>query len=157
MKNHVLRPLWVVLGAIALLLLVRYFMVPADFGVHGESFKLSFHRLSNVDDWRNFTVKYKGNTLCIECHEENVEAHANSAHAIIQCENCHGPAENHPDNPESLALDTSRELCLRCHADLPYPSSTARNQIPPIDPNKHNPGSACVQCHNPHNPELEVG
>jgi hypothetical protein len=27
--------------------------------------------------------------------------------------------------------------------------------LPGIDPYEHNPGENCVDCHNPHNPDLE--
>ena len=154
MKNHVLRPLWVVIAGIALLLIVRHFIVPDDFGVHGDGFTYNFHRLSNVDEWKDFKVKYRGREYCQECHEENVESILESPHAIIQCENCHGPAIDHPDNPEALAIDTSRAQCLRCHTYLPYPTSQ-RSELPGIDPQDHNPGENCVDCHNPHNPDLE--
>lgn len=154
MKNHVLRPLFVAIGAIALILVVRHLLVPSDFGVHGDSFTYGFHRLGNIDDWKNFKVKYRGKEYCIECHEENVEAQNASPHAIIQCENCHGPAIDHPDDPEALAIDRSRALCLRCHADLPYPSSQ-RATIVGIDPDDHNGSMECSECHNPHNPALE--
>lgn len=154
MKNHVLRPLWVVIGAIALILLARHFMVPSDFGVNGESFTYGFHRAGNIDDWKAFPVKYRGKELCRECHSENYEEHVSSPHAVIECENCHGPALNHPDNPESLDVDTSRLLCLRCHAYLPYPTSQ-RSDIAGIDPLLHNPNQDCSSCHNPHNPDLE--
>jgi hypothetical protein len=30
-----------------------------------------------------------------------------------------------------------------------------RGDIPGIDPETHNPGTNCVECHNPHNPSLE--
>jgi predicted CXXCH cytochrome family protein len=154
MRNHVLRPLWVVLGAVALLLLVRYLMVPADFGVNGENFTYGFHRQSNIDEWQDVSVKYRGKEYCAECHEEKVEAGMISSHAAIQCENCHGPALEHPENPERLTIDTSRELCLRCHADLSYPN-TERARIKAIAPAGHNPGMDCSACHNPHNPSLE--
>jgi hypothetical protein len=154
MKNHVLRPLWVIIGAVALLLLVRHFMVPADFGVHGENFTYGFHRKSNIDEWKNFTVKYRGREYCSECHAEKVLQNAASSHARIQCENCHGPALEHPKHPERLAIDTGRGLCLRCHAFLPYPDIT-RSEIKSVSPAEHNPGLACVVCHNPHNPSLE--
>lgn len=156
MKNHVLRPLWVVLVAVALTLVVRHFMVPEDFGVQGESFTYNFHRLSNVDEWQDFKVKYKGHEYCQECHEENVADNSSSKHKTIQCENCHGPAIDHPDDPEALAIDTSRELCLRCHSSLPYPGSQ-RGNIKGIDPEEHNAGGNCSDCHNPHNPDLEEG
>lgn len=156
MKNHVLRPLWVTLAAIALLLIVRHFMVPGDFGVNGKNFTYGFHRLSSVEDWKNFKDKYKGREYCQECHEENVAEINASKHLNIQCENCHGPALDHPDDPEKLALDTSRELCLRCHATLGYPDA-ARTNIKGIEPKGHNPDTACSECHNPHNPNLEEG
>ena len=155
MKNHVLRPLWVVLAAIAIHLLVRQYIVPADFGVEeGGNFTYNFHRLSATDEWRDFKVKYRGREYCQECHEENVESVLKSPHAIIQCENCHGPAIDHPDNPEALAIDTSRGQCLRCHTYLPYPTSQ-RSELPGIDPDEHNTDSECIECHNPHNPDLE--
>jgi hypothetical protein len=37
---------------------------------------------------------------------------------------------------------------------LPYPTSQ-RSELPGIDPQDHNPGENCVDCHNPHNPDLE--
>lgn len=154
MKSHLLRPLWVVIIAVALLLVVRQFMVPPDFGVHGKSFTYNFYRLGNVEEWKEFPVKYRGNEFCVECHEENSAANKSSKHKILQCENCHGPAFNHPEEPELLVIDTSRDLCLRCHAYLPYPTSL-RAQLPGIAPNEHNPDSACSDCHNPHKPDLE--
>ena len=154
MKNHVLRPLWIVLAGIALLLTVRAIMVPDDFGVQGESFTYNFHREGNIDDWKNFKVKYRGREYCRECHEEKVEEILASPHAIIQCENCHSPAIDHPDDPETLEINTSRGLCLRCHTALPYPTSL-RAEIIGIDPDEHNVDSECPDCHNPHNPDLE--
>jgi len=156
MKNHVLRPLWVTLAAIAALLLFRYFMVPTDFGVNGRNFTYGFHRKSAVNDWQNFPDKYKGREYCNECHDDKVTEVSSSKHLNIQCENCHGPAFGHPDDPDKLPVDRSRELCLRCHEELPYPGSQ-RGTLKGIDPEKHNPDDACADCHNPHHPDLEVG
>ena len=154
MKNHAIRPLLVAIAAIALLLTVRSVVVPKDFGINGRNFTYGFHRKGNIQDWKNFKVKYKGREYCNECHDENYETIMASPHQIIQCENCHGPAVDHPDNPESLTIDRSRALCLRCHAHLAYPLSN-RSDIPGIEPDEHNPGQNCVECHNPHNPNLE--
>lgn len=155
MQNHAWRPLAVVIGAVALLLSLRAVVVPSDFGVNGENFTYGFHRKGAIDDWRAVTVKYKGKEYCRECHEEKVTENLSSPHKVIECENCHGPALGHPDNPEKLPVDRSRELCLRCHATLPYPQSN-RAEMPAIDPATHNPGQACPDCHNPHNPSLEA-
>ncbi len=154
MKNHVLRPLMVAIAAIALLLTVRSFMVPDDFGVNGRNFTFGYHRASNIDEWKAFPVKYKGKEYCAECHEEQYESNMASKHQAISCENCHGPALNHPDDPETLTIDKSRDLCIRCHAALPYPNSN-RGSLPGIDPMEHNPESECSECHNPHKPSLE--
>jgi len=155
MKNHVLRPLFVVIAGVALLLVVRHFIVPSDFGVEeGGSFTFNYHRLSSNDDWKNYKVKYRGREYCQECHEEKVEEILASPHSVIQCENCHGPAIDHPEDPEVLSIETNRLLCRRCHAFLPYPQSN-RADMPAINPEEHNPSENCVECHNPHNPDLE--
>lgn len=154
MKNHVLRPLWVAIVLIALILVVRHLMVPDDFGVHGKNFTYGFHRLGNIQDWKDFKVKYQGKEYCAECHEDKVEENISSFHKIIECENCHGPAADHPDDPEKLIINRERPLCLRCHAQLPY-KGNIRGELRGIDPEDHNPGLDCIECHNPHKPDLE--
>ncbi len=152
MKSHVWRPLFVVLGFVAVLLIVRLFYVPRDFGAQEQGYMYGFHRLGNEADWKAFKVSYKfDSSYCQGCHEDKVKTLSASPHAVIPCEDCHGPARDHPDNPPKLAMDRSRGLCLRCHAELPYPTS-GRAVIPGIDPDRHNPGVECVSCHNPHNP-----
>jgi hypothetical protein len=155
MKKHVFLPLLLVLVCIGLLLVARHLMVPPDFGINGRNFTYGFFRRSNIEDWKNFKVKYRGREYCRECHEEKLEEILPSPHGPIQCENCHGPAIDHPDDPEVLPVTTNRLLCLRCHAGLPYPQSN-RADMPAVDPEAHNPGYPCIECHNPHNPDLEA-
>lgn len=155
MKWHVLRPLWVAIGVVAAALIARVFLVPSDFGVHGQNFTYGFYRLSNVQEWRDFPVKYQGREYCATCHLENVEFIAASPHAPIQCENCHGPARGHPGEVPALTLDRSRELCLRCHADLEYPGG-GRAAIPGINPERHKRRFECSECHNPHDPREDA-
>jgi hypothetical protein len=154
MKNHVLRPLWVILGIVALTLIARKFIVPSDFGVGERGFMYSYHRISNEDEWKGFKVKYLTKEYCKECHEDKYESNMASKHKVIECENCHGPAVDHPDDPENLEIDTSRLLCIRCHAYLPYPSSF-RSEMKGIDPLEHNPDEECSMCHDPHEPDIE--
>ncbi len=146
---HVLRPLYVILAMVALILAARTLMVPKDFGIHERGYMYSWYRKANVEDWKNFPVKYQGRDYCQDCHAEPFQQIRSSPHAIIECENCHGPAVDHPSNPQKLSIDRSRELCLRCHTDLPYPTSR-RAGIRGIDPDGHNPGLECVACHEPH-------
>lgn len=154
MYKHVLRPLWVALAVIAVVLVARQFLVPADFGVHGRNFTYGFYRLGNVEEWKAFPVKYQGQSRCAKCHTENSAEIAASKHANIECENCHGPGVNHPKQVKKLPINGSRDLCLRCHQFLPYPSSL-RSELPGIDGAKHMRRSECRKCHNPHHPDLE--
>jgi predicted CXXCH cytochrome family protein len=154
MKNHVLRPLYVAIVFVAAILLVRSLVVPADFGIHGKNFTYGFYRKASIDDWKAFQVKYQGKDYCQECHEDEYEENAVFVHSIIECENCHGAAFEHPDDPEVLEIDRSRDLCLRCHSALPYPGSL-RKELPAIDSEDHFESENCSLCHNPHNPDLE--
>jgi predicted CXXCH cytochrome family protein len=151
MKNHIYHPLWVVIGLVCIILAVRYFYVPKDFGIGERGYMYGWHRKGDVEFWKNFKVKYRGSQYCKDCHSENYEKLMKSPHVIIPCEDCHSPAIDHPENPTKLEIQKGRELCLRCHYPLPYPTS-GRANIPSVDPETHNPGTECVMCHNPHNP-----
>jgi predicted CXXCH cytochrome family protein len=151
MKNHVYHPLWVVLGLVCIILVARYFYVPKDFGIGERGYMYGWHRKGDVEFWKDFKVKYRGSEYCKDCHSENYKKLMQSPHVIIPCEDCHSPAIDHPENPSKLQIQKGKELCLRCHYPLPYPTS-GRANIPAVDPETHNPGTECVMCHNPHNP-----
>ena len=153
MKSHVWRPLFVVIGLVVIILIARIFIVPRDFGIQERGFMYGFYRKSSEEDWKKIMVKYKSAEYCKDCHGDKYSMIMQTPHAIIQCENCHGPAMEHPSDPPKLKIDKSREQCLRCHYPLPYPTS-GRANIRGIDPEKHNPGIECVMCHNPHKPKI---
>jgi predicted CXXCH cytochrome family protein len=150
-KNHVWRPLYLAIAVVVLVLTARTFVVPQDFGVHEQGYMYGWHRKGNEKEWERVRVKYRTAAYCKECHAGKAESLGRSPHGIIGCENCHGPALGHPQDPPTLTIDRSRELCIRCHAALPYPSS-GRGGIPGIDPATHNPGAECTLCHDPHSP-----
>jgi predicted CXXCH cytochrome family protein len=154
MKSHVLRPLLVVIGLVVILLVFRHFYVPQDFGIHEHGYTYGWYRTGAIEDWKKVTVKYQGEGSCKACHRDVVDGRVLYPHKIIECENCHGPAGNHPTDPVKLPLDKSRTLCLRCHTKLRYPTS-ARAGIVGIDPAKHNPGLECSKCHDPHQPSVQ--
>jgi len=154
-KSHVWRPLYVVIAIVILILIARVFYVPKDFGIWERGYMYGFHNKGSEQWWKQFKVKYKFNSeYCKDCHSDKYESIMKTPHAIINCENCHGPVLDHPSDPPKLKIDKSREQCLRCHYPLPYPTS-GRANIRGIDPEKHNPGVECSMCHNPHKPTLE--
>ncbi len=155
MGNHVFRPLFIFIGIVLLILIVRHFYVPHDFGIHERGYMYGWYREGNIEDWKKVQVKYQGRDYCKDCHPDKFASIMQSPHAIIQCENCHGPAMNHPDNPPKLPIDRSRAQCLRCHYPLAYPTS-GRANIRGIDPDTHNRDFACSTCHNPHKPNLSI-
>ena len=146
---YVLRPLYVVLALVGAILIARAFIVPKDFGTHESGYMYGWYRKSNEGEWKALKAKYQGKEYCRDCHAEQDQEVSSFRHNMIECENCHGPALEHPTAPPKLTLDRSRELCLRCHTYLPYPTSQ-RSTIKGIDADQHNPGAECVGCHNPH-------
>ncbi|MBI3377652.1 MAG: cytochrome c3 family protein [Nitrospirae bacterium] len=154
MRSHIWRPLYVVIGIILLALVIRVFVVPDSFGIHERGYMYGWHNKANENFWKEVKVKYRSSEYCKDCHSDKVSLIKQTPHAIIQCENCHGPAIDHPSDPPKLAIDRSMQQCLRCHFPLAYPTS-GRAKIRGIDPEKHNPDIECVMCHNPHKPSLE--
>ena len=151
MKGHVLRPLYVVLALIALIFALRPVIVPPDFGTYEAGYMYGWHSRANEDYWKAFKIKFRTRDYCKDCHTTEHSSIMNSPHSIINCENCHGLAIDHPESPPKLSIDRRREHCLRCHALLPY-KQTGRALIKGIVPEEHNPGIECVSCHNPHSP-----
>ena len=152
MRSHVWRPLWAFLALVGVLLFARSFLVPDDFGSHERGYMYGFHRLGNEQEWREQSPRYRSVTDCGDCHAQAAVL-AVSPHAAIGCQNCHGPALDHPDSPPLLTLAAGGDLCLRCHYRLPYPSSR-RGELPGISPDTHYPGELCTGCHDPHRPEV---
>ena len=72
MKNHVLRPLFVVIGIVVLILLARMVIVPKDFGIGERGYMYGWHRKSNEEDWKKIKVKYMGREYCKDCHDRQV-------------------------------------------------------------------------------------
>lgn len=135
--------------------MVRKLVVPSFAAVDGD-YRYKWHRVDNQQEWKDWPVAHQGNSHCQGCHAAEYQMLSENRHAMLQCESCHGPARNHPSEPAKLGIDHDRELCLRCHADLPYrPDQYA--ELPGeaitlrmIVDEDHHPGVECNVCHNVH-------
>jgi len=125
---------------------VRHFLVPKTFGDYGH------YRAQAVIDNASHELAYAGHEACADCHDDIVGRKAQSEHAGVACEACHGPGEAHTQDPTEVTLPAPRQraYCPLCHGyDPARPTG-----FPQILPTMHNPGHPCITCHDPHNPVL---
>jgi hypothetical protein len=138
-------PLLVLFGlVIAGLVVVRILMVPPSFGKYGH------YRADAVNDIRKLPESYAGYRVCADCHTDIFDLKQASSHRGLSCEVCHGAASEHAAAPEDKKpiVPKGRELCTLCHG---YNESRPSG-FPQIISTTHNPGKACMACHNPHSP-----
>ncbi len=143
--SQIWKPFTIFIVIIALFVFVRGFMVPSSFGQYGR------FRGDALGEIASKPVHYAGKKSCVDCHDKRVEEVNNSKHASQSCETCHGPSQNHVDDPSVVPplKMGSNEWCLKCHSSNP----SRPKAFPQVVASKHNPEVNCVECHNPHHPE----
>jgi len=156
---HLSRAVKLLIGVILAVVVVRW-VVTSDF-VPGFSLSLGTVQLSNAQlgrptvenaqEWASLPVQYQGSASCAQCHEKNYTAWSSSSHATVNCETCHGPARAHIKERAAMVVERSREFCGTCHAQLPSRPAS----FPQVELAEHNPGTPCIQCHNPHSPQIQ--
>jgi cytochrome c7-like protein len=145
--EHVLRVAALFVGGFALFLVVRWVLVPADFGVYG------FYRAGALADNQALPLRYAGQAPCLDCHSDIAEIRKDSRHSAINCETCHGPLARHASGDFEIkprALNP-RLLCLQCHTQALGKPAT----MPQIVPADHAPEGPCIACHKPHRPKID--
>lgn len=136
-------------------------IIAPSFTAANNDYRYQWHRVANEQEWKDFKIKYRGEAYCRDCHADQSEKVVESVHAKVQCESCHGPAIDHPDDPKKLNVDRGRGLCLRCHSSLPYrPANYAelskgQMQLKMVKAEEHNPGVNCVDCHDAHRADFK--
>lgn len=133
-------------AAIAALIAARILLIPKSFGKYGH------YRAAAVDEIAARPINYAGYQVCGECHDDIYAVKENSNHRGLSCEVCHGPAARHVDAPDEYVPDAprGRGYCPLCHGYNP----SRPTGFPQIITALHNPGKACMTCHNPHAPTL---
>jgi cytochrome c553 len=110
-------------------------------------------------------VSYAGPKSCgaTSCHVALFNKWSGGAHGAREekskCEVCHGPQGKHPEQDHKLLKVRGDgdivELCLSCHRRMKARSATGQPQISPQEhPYPHKEVLNCMQCHDPHSPEI---
>jgi len=149
MPQQVQRLVIVFVVAIGSLVGARHIMTPESFGKTGH------YRAAAIDSVLALPIRYAGEQVCLDCHDDIGEMKIDSNHAGLACEVCHAPAAGHADDPDTFLPPAPRQrgYCPLCHGYNPSRPSG----FPQIDPVSHNPVQACVTCHDPHAPEPPDG
>lgn len=144
--EHVLRVGVLFLFAVVVFVALRWWFLPADFGVYG------FYRAGALDDNRNRPLAHAGRAACEACHADIVEARAGGRHERIGCEACHGPLAAHAagEDVPAPAPPDPRTTCIRCHAA----KAGKPAGFPQVDVGDHAPEGDCSACHQPHRPGM---
>lgn len=130
--------------AVTALVTARAILIPEDFGEYGH------FRSSAIDENISVPIKYAGQAICADCHDDVVEVKEVGYHRGVACEVCHGPAAAHVEDEESVELRVprGRGYCPLCHEYLP----SRPTGFPQVVSASHNPIQPCVRCHEPHDP-----
>lgn len=131
------------LGIVGTYLVIRHFLTPESFGQYG------WYRGKALEEIASQEPVLAGMQSCNDCHSEILKQILGHEHKTVSCESCHGASKAHAENPE---IATERKLddafCLRCHDANP----SRPDWISQIKLADHYVGSACIECHMPHQP-----
>src|SRR5437870_2942474 len=107
---------------------------------------------------------FVGNKVCYDCHTNIVRIFPASPHARVHfegakmvgatgCESCHGPGSKHVQGGGGrgkFIVNPGKDpaACFQCHLEIH--AQFRLPQHPPVPEGKMN----CVQCHDPHGPDI---
>lgn len=145
--EHLLRLAGIFACGLLLFIVIRWLLVPDDFGVYGH------YRAGALADNRQPAPAFAGADACAECHDDVVAARVGGGHEGIRCEACHGALARHAADPVALVPERpdAATLCVRCHLSAVARPAT----FPQVDPIEHADGDPCDDCHLPHAPGFE--
>jgi DnaJ-class molecular chaperone len=89
---------------------------------------------------------------CSACHGEIARTKTLSAHATLECTQCHQVEERHKTDPRlsTPSKPKTREFCVQCHGA----DAKSAPEVKRIDLAEHWPRYVCWQCHYSHYPEV---
>ncbi len=137
----------VVLSVLVVLVFVVLKVMPTpaflvEYGFHQQEAE------ADTEKWASLPIQHVGSSVCIDCHQGKYSEWEKGGHRAVACENCHGPARAHLETRTPETLDTSREFCGLCHAQL----ISRPSDFPQVDMGEMGGDEACATCHDPHDP-----
>jgi formate-dependent nitrite reductase cytochrome c552 subunit len=136
-----------------LLILLAYFVVrpvliPPTYGLQGR------YRAAALGEIQSYEGTLVEREACADCHGDVSEALAQSRHAQINCQSCHGPGGDHVSDPLAnrpfkATAEEMRQFCGLCH----HERAGRPLAFPQVDIEEHMDGMACSDCHSPHDVE----
>lgn len=133
-----------------LFLIMRYFLKDDSWGQYGP------YRGDSIEEVKAHPVKYVDQATCAECHQDIMDLANEGLHDLVGCQICHGPGYLHIDttNYTKLEIVDTRKYCGNCHNFHPARGKDAIVQIDIKD--HHVDDNKCTNCHNPHQPWLNL-
>ena len=143
--EHLLRLAALFAVAIALFAVLRWWLVPGDYG------RLGPYRAGALALNQAKPIVYAGQVACVGCHTDVADLRKMNAHAQISCESCHGALAAHAEDPSvAVQRPAPRAICAVCH----LPSAAKPPQFKTVDFNEHADPGPCTTCHPAHAPRL---
>jgi hypothetical protein len=145
--EHVVRIAALFALGIAVFLLWRWWMVPADFGVYGH------FRARAVTDNMMRPLVHAGRAACTDCHSDVLAVWQAGSHSNVGCESCHGPLGRHARGEEETTprRPAGRTLCIQCHASM----RGKPRAFPQVVVSDHAGDNVCIDCHTAHAPAIQ--
>lgn len=150
--KHIIRAVLLLVTAVVVFVLVRHFLYPKSFGLHGH------YRFDSVAEYASAVPVHGGNASCAACHEEQAGTLTRGKHASISCEVCHAPLSAHVQEEARVApmpVDRSMQLCATCHQKLvARPKEFPQVVLPDhaVEKGAQIISGVCQECHHAHNP-----
>ncbi len=144
MPEQIKRLGLVIVIAIIAMVGLRSLFIPETFYEYGH------YRGESLEDEAAYPARYAGHEACGDCHEAHREVINSSYHRNLNCEVCHGPGQEHIElgGDNKMPAPRERGYCLLCHSYL----VSRPTGFPQVDPQLHNPGKLCFECHDAHDP-----
>jgi cytochrome c553 len=147
LPKHIVRLLLLLGGFLLVAFAVRTYLVDPSY------YEFGYYRGNAVPELAEGEPLYLGSPYCMdECHQQRAADWQTGAHHPVQCEVCHGPDPDHPDDKITLIPADPIRLCTTCHEAMPARPAAQPQIVPEEHPFADGEIMSCLECHDPHSP-----